>query len=445
MFLFGPPNVEKMKARRDVNGLIKALGYKKDEYVRWYTARALGEIKDPRAVEPLIAALGDERSDVRQAAAEALGKIKDPRAVEPLIAALGDERSDMRQAAAKALGAIGDARTMEPLIAALKDAEWRVREAAAQALDHLGWEPAQDEIAGWYWIAKRDWDKCVALGALTVEPLIAALKDAGWSVRADAAKALGKIGDPRVVEPLIAALKDKDEYVRKAADEALVKIGAPAVEPLIAALKGENKDVRQAAAAMLGRLGWQPGRDETAGWYWMVKGDWHNCVALGSPAVKPLIAALKDKDVRKAAAEALDHLGWKPAQDESAGWYWMAKHDWDKCVALGALAVEPLIAALKDENSDVRQAAAKALGKIGDPRAVEPLIDALQDKEWFVRRTAAEALISIYRRGGLEDKTKTKILALRDKIAAMHTDEHTDKADCDNHTDIRVRGIEFLL
>jgi HEAT repeat protein len=149
--------------------------------------------------------------------------------------------------------------------------------------------------------------------------------------------------------------------------------------------------------------------------------------------------------VREAAAYALDHLGWKPAQDESAGWYWMAKHDWDKCVALGALAMEPLIAALKDENEYVREAAAEALGKIGDPRAVEPLIDALQDKEWFVRRTAAEALISIYRRGGLEDKTKTKILALRDKIAAMHTDEHTDKADCDNHTDIRVSGIEFLL
>jgi HEAT repeat protein len=42
--------------------------------------------------------------------------------------------------------------------------------------------------------------------------------------------------------------------------------------------------------------------------------------------------------------------------------------------------VEPLIAALKDENSDVRQAAAKALGKIGDPRAVEPLIAALSDE-----------------------------------------------------------------
>ena len=190
---------------------------------------------------------------MREAAAKALGAIGDARAVEPLIAALKDENKYVSQAAAKALGKIKDPRPVEPLIAALKDQYSWARAAAAEALGRLGWEPAQDEMAGWYWMAKRDWDKCVALGALTVEPLIAALKDAGWSVRADAAKALGKIGDPRVVEPLIAALKDKDEYVRKAADEALVKIGAPAVEPLIAALKGENKDVRQAAAAMLGR------------------------------------------------------------------------------------------------------------------------------------------------------------------------------------------------
>ena len=103
MFLFGPPNVEKMKARRNVNGLIKALGYKKDWEVRWDAARALGEIKDPRAVEPLSAALKDENEYVRKAAAYALGEIKDPRAVEPLIAALKDEELHVRWAAAEAL------------------------------------------------------------------------------------------------------------------------------------------------------------------------------------------------------------------------------------------------------------------------------------------------------------------------------------------------------
>jgi HEAT repeat protein len=245
------------------------------------------------------------------------------------------------------------------------------------------------------------------------------------------------------VETLIAALKDKDDYVRKAADEALVKIGAPAVEPLIAALKGENKDVRQAAAAMLGRLGWQPGRDETAGWYWMVKGDWDNCVALGSPAVKPLIAALKDKDVRKAAAEALGRLGWEPAQDEMAGWYWMAKRYWGQCVVLGALAVEPLIAALKHKDSDARKVAAEALGEIKDPRAVEPLIAALKDEKWDVRAAAAEALVSLYRNASLSETAKQTILAYRSKITSPHTDDD-NWGSCSGHTDSGI-GVYFPL
>jgi len=108
MSIFGPPNIEKMKTRRDVNGLIKALGYQKGDSfdarsIRRDAARALGELEDPRAVEPLIAALKDESFSVRKAAAEALGKIGDTRAVEPLSAALKDKDSDVRKAAAEAL------------------------------------------------------------------------------------------------------------------------------------------------------------------------------------------------------------------------------------------------------------------------------------------------------------------------------------------------------
>jgi hypothetical protein len=53
MPLFGPPNASKLKAKSDVPGLIKALDFKKDPLVRRDAAVALGELGDPRAVEPL--------------------------------------------------------------------------------------------------------------------------------------------------------------------------------------------------------------------------------------------------------------------------------------------------------------------------------------------------------------------------------------------------------
>jgi len=102
MGLFGPPNVEKLKEKRDLKGLIKALRYKRDGVVRQTAAEVLGEIGDARAVEPLLAALRDEDSDVREAAAEALGKIGDARAAVPLRSALGEHSHGIMEAARKA-------------------------------------------------------------------------------------------------------------------------------------------------------------------------------------------------------------------------------------------------------------------------------------------------------------------------------------------------------
>jgi len=52
--------------------------------------------------------------------------------------------------------------------------------------------------------------------------------------------------------------------------------------------------------------------------------------------------------------------------------------------------LNPLITALKDKDGDVCEAAARALGRIGDPRTVEPLTKALKDE--YVRLAAAEAM-----------------------------------------------------
>ena len=52
MRLFGSPNIDKMKANRDVDGLIRALT-NKDSAFKAKAAKALGEIGNKRAIGPL--------------------------------------------------------------------------------------------------------------------------------------------------------------------------------------------------------------------------------------------------------------------------------------------------------------------------------------------------------------------------------------------------------
>lgn len=289
MPLFGPYNVRKLKAKRDVEGLIEALGYKKNKKVRRNAARALGQIGDPRAVEPLSAALKDKEHDVVRAAVGALGQIG-PCAVRSLIAALKHERQWVREAAvkqlaeigtpatkqlfsalkskeirvragaARALGEIGDPGAVEPLVASLED----LRSAAFSALDRLGWQPDRSELGAVYWIAKRQWDKCVEIGALAVEPLIAALKNKNIQFHhLHIAAALERIGDARAVEPLIKALKTKHVSRVYSRTRPAGRTGSR-VHPWWEAMSSTAYYVRLAAAQALVGLYQQGALDEQA-------------------------------------------------------------------------------------------------------------------------------------------------------------------------------------
>lgn len=99
----GELNVKLLKRRGDIDGLIKVLETGRHPESREEAAEALGEIRDPRAVDPLIAALRDRNSEVRAEAAEALGKIGDRKAVEPLTALLQDPSHEVRRGAETAL------------------------------------------------------------------------------------------------------------------------------------------------------------------------------------------------------------------------------------------------------------------------------------------------------------------------------------------------------
>lgn len=136
MNIFGPPDVQKMETKNDVEGLIKALDYQKDLHVRANAASALGRIGDARAVQSLITALNDKEIDHR--VADALGEIGDKGAVEPLIGIFTASRGILRQSVVRALGKLLDDRALNVLRDALKDEDYLVRIEAVKSLINIG-------------------------------------------------------------------------------------------------------------------------------------------------------------------------------------------------------------------------------------------------------------------------------------------------------------------
>lgn len=437
MQLFGPPNVDKLKAKDDVKGLIKALGYKKDKSVREGAAKALGEIGDTQAVEPLITVIRDKNEGVRQAAVEALDKlgwqpdrsetgalywvekrrwdkcieIGEP-AVKPLIAVLKDEESNenVRQGAVEALGQIGDSRAVELLIAVLEDKSVSVRIEAAKALGHIGDVravdsliiPLKDEYSSY--MPNAALEALVKIGVPAIEPLIVALDDKSASARKRAAEALGQIGDSRAVEPLIVPLRDKSSYVHHAAIEALVKIGAPAIEPLSVVLKDEDASVRKRVAETMGQIGDDRAVEsliavlKTDKVSWVCDAVAEALIQIGDRrAVKPLIVLLQESAhswVRQVTAKLQEILEREPNVDDIAGLYWISRKEWDRCIEFGATAIPILKAVIKASEIEAynRQRAADALGQIGDACGIESLVALLRDRDWRVREVAPGTL-----------------------------------------------------
>lgn len=103
---------------------------------------------------------------------------------------------------------------------------------------------------------------------------------------------------------------------------------------------------------------------------------------IGAPAVKALIEVLSDdsEDGEYARMYAVDAL-----------------------VEIGASAVEPLIAALRHQNKNIRRSVARILGDIGDIRAIEPLTSACCDQDNDTCYSAEEALLKIKEKSKVTD------------------------------------------
>jgi len=139
LFNLAPPNVQKLKDKRDVTGLIKALHYEpkrsEDCDIPALAASALGEIGDAQAVDALIA-FSEGGASRKEIVLEALRHTHNMDSAKPLVAALGHELPYIRQAAAEALGRLGNAdrAIVRALLIPLMEGNQEVRAAAMQAL-----------------------------------------------------------------------------------------------------------------------------------------------------------------------------------------------------------------------------------------------------------------------------------------------------------------------
>ena len=205
----------------------------------------LGEVgpEAAAATPALVKTLqNDEHHLVRSHAAEALGKIGGTEAVPVLMSVLEKGDDSVRSDAARALGRIGDSRAVPALIAALDDGDESANYDIVSALRALG-HKAKAAVPALVRLVENDkangWIAAQALGAVDADGigtpvLIEALGNADFQTRRSAAIGLGRIGRKAgaAERALHERLQDGDPRVRIAAAGALWSVSGKADAPV---------------------------------------------------------------------------------------------------------------------------------------------------------------------------------------------------------------------
>lgn len=455
--LFGSPNIEKMKSKRDIKGLLKSLKFRKDDLIYTSAASALDELgwqpdNSESAVYYWIARKEWEKCS-------AIGES----AIKPLTEVLHNEK-DYGENAANALATIGSA-AVKPLISYPCQATFlalvKIGEPSVaplfETLIRIGGLPFYGSVLSpeyftrfdgdgirldpqkyLFWISRTLVDiglPCVGylLSVLSKEEPMLKEFEPGRDLIIDTARGvLMGIGE-RAIEPLVAAINTKTEYIPFSAIIALANIGEPALEPLLNAMRMKGVDSKIANIISIndsiidririspeyGRMVFQKCNPASSGnssltafpksvnWYF--QDEIRSLINLvGSmPLVLRSIVRDKTSNSDPAVQRILEMLG-KPVYESiidgiTSGdsevlrfnCIWVIKLIFFgslKDPVLRNLAINALIAALKDNDSNVRANASEALILIGDVRAVDPLIVSLGDSELKVRKNAVKAL-----------------------------------------------------
>lgn len=388
--------------------------------IRWAAVAAVGRLGDYRVVDHLLKAVEDPEWIVRtQAITELMAKVKDiiarkdirltrilihmfsldneeivnlategfqeigPESLHWLHDALHNPSPNIRSNAARTLGLMGSRGSTPYLLDMLQDEDAAVRATACEALGRIG-------------------DK------ISIEPLVLMIQDNVEKVQDQAMAAIARFGKKATVPLLNALTRERDKFALRAFLKCLGRIGDPkSVSALISYLRSSYFIVRQSAVSALIQFGpivtrlLLPTLSYNTSDIDCLKKDacdqehpelqMRAIKALGGLEDHRAVACLKElvdtglPDVQEAASQALFQIGCA---------------FWGRCCALKVLAevadasvVPQIVPSLKDDSSDVRFEAVRALGKVGGAEAVQHLVRiARKDDRDFIRREAVRFL-----------------------------------------------------
>jgi HEAT repeat protein len=336
--------------------------------VRAAAAKALGDMRSDDDLALIVAALDDPDASVAISAANAIQEIPGNSAAAPALTRVyrdAKEPPAVRKQALLALESTGDPDSIPIFLEDLRSGGNAPPFAAAMALaGALQKRPAPaafDPIYRAFEEAQPSSPRefLIVAMAATKNPLAfdALVNISRWhdSILAPkAAGALGLLGDRRAIPVLAELLKNPDYYnVRPSAAEAFTHFSDFTVPPeLVAALRDPDTEVQWLAVKAL-------------------------LQSHDPKAIDALIAAIPNPMAIEALGEAHDRRALpallaclrNPANETAARA--------NAAAALGELgnarAVDPLIAALQEDNSAITMRASYALAALKDKRAVEPL------------------------------------------------------------------------
>jgi len=238
--LFQIRNLESAEASRIA---IPAL-QDKNEIIRATAAFSVIFLSPDEALQVLLPLLGDKKELVRRETAYALGKVRNPNAINPLIQILQkDKVLEVRNAAIVALGQIGDIAAVAELVKLLQrkptDKEEFLRRSAARSIgqiaqiiqtDKVKVTTPEDFLPEKYHVVEKPKYTNLIETFPTFRPandvLIQTLQNPKEAddVKREAAFALGEISDVSAIPILQTNLNAKDYYLAQICQAALKKI-----------------------------------------------------------------------------------------------------------------------------------------------------------------------------------------------------------------------------